>query len=116
MTSSDHLVELARILAEWVEPASNTTIYLFGSRVRGDYRLESDVDVVISVGADQADMAWWIAVNADDFKSINEKLPGPLQILESDDPITREVRTAPVVLRDRQVICVWREPKPKPGS
>jgi predicted nucleotidyltransferase len=40
------LVALAEILADWVEPAPSVpAVYLFGSRVRGDHRHDSDVDV-----------------------------------------------------------------------
>lgn len=114
MTPSNDLTELARILAEWVAPAPDFTIYLFGSRVRGDHRPDSDVDVVIAPGRNPmaCDVTWWSSINEDLFRSINAQLPGPLRILENNDPIADLVRNAPVVYRDRQVLCVWREPKP----
>ena len=110
---SDGLVNLARILADWVEPAPGFRIYLFGSRVRGDHRPNSDVDVVIPIprSPSEADVTWWEDINEDKFKSINASLPGPLQILENNDPIADRVRNAREVYRDRQVICVWMEPK-----
>jgi predicted nucleotidyltransferase len=100
------------VLADWVAPAPSVTIYLFGSRVRGDHRPDSDVDVVIDFENPQlVDMKWWGAVNNDLFRSIDAALPGRLAILERDDPVANRVRYGPVVYRDRQVVCVWTEPK-----
>src|SRR5439155_4441739 len=40
------LEALAETLAEWISPAPGIpAVYLFGSRVRGDHRPDSDVDV-----------------------------------------------------------------------
>lgn len=113
MSLPDGLVELARILADWAEPAPGFEIYLFGSRVRGDHGANSDVDVVIPIprSPSDADFAWWRDINEDSFISINAALPGPLQILENDDPIANKVRIAREVYRDRQVKCVWMEPR-----
>lgn len=103
------------MLADWVAPATSFTIYLYGSRVRGDHRSDSDVDVVVHFGDSPTndDVRWWVSVNADSFATINAQLPGRLEILENDDPLAQEVYGARVVHRDRQVICVWRAPKPK---
>lgn len=44
--TDDELKALAQTLAEWVEPAPGIpAIYLFGSRVRGDYEPDADVDL-----------------------------------------------------------------------
>lgn len=113
MSERDELFALARILADWVAPAVSLTIYLYGSRVRGDHRPDSDVDVVIDIwnGSTPEDGAWWSSNNADDFVSINSRLPGRLEVLETDDPLRFAIMASPVVHRDRQVICVWKEPK-----
>ncbi len=114
MNPREDLIELATALADWVAPAPSFTIYLFGSRVRGDHGPNSDVDVVIDFGkAEAEDLAWWMLVNDDMFKSINAKLPGPLKILENNDPLSLSVRNARAVHKERQVICVWMKPKPK---
>jgi predicted nucleotidyltransferase len=43
---NSELHALAEILAKWIEPVPGIpAIYLFGSRVRGDHRQDSDVDV-----------------------------------------------------------------------
>jgi hypothetical protein len=39
--------ELARKLADWAAAATGTTVYLYGSRVRGDHNANSDVDLCI---------------------------------------------------------------------
>jgi predicted nucleotidyltransferase len=45
-TMKRELQALAEILAEWINPAPGIpAVYLFGSRVRGDHRPNSDVDV-----------------------------------------------------------------------
>lgn len=113
MSLPGDLEKLACILADWVEPAKGFDIYLFGSRVRGDHRTDSDVDVVIPIPRlpTPSDAAWWSEINEDNFKAINAELPGPLQILENSDPIADKVRSARVVYCDRQVTCVWMEQK-----
>lgn len=109
------LKRLAATLAEW-SAGTNFTIYLFGSRVRGDHRLDSDVDVVIPLPTAPADVdvLWWSAINNDLFASIDAKLPGKLHILENTDPLAcRVVDTGKqsVFMRDRNVICVWLPPR-----
>jgi hypothetical protein len=56
-------------------------------------------------------MQWWMDVNDDLFQSINAKLPGPLQILEEQDPLHYEIEAGEVVYEDRNVKCVFRAPK-----
>ncbi|MGE0221670.1 MAG: hypothetical protein AB7F35_09170 [Acetobacteraceae bacterium] len=113
----EDLVELARVLADWIASAPSFTLYLYESRVRGDSRPDSDVDVVIDCGHHSApdEMAWWISVNDSLFTSINGRLPGPLQLLVDNEPLRRAVMQSPVIHRDRQVVCVWTKPKPHPG-
>ena len=43
---SSELRALAEVLADWIEPVLGVpALYLFGSRVRGDHRPDSDVDI-----------------------------------------------------------------------
>ena len=115
MAPSDELEALAKILADWASPAPGATLYLFGSRVRGDHKQASDVDVSVEFkAATDAEVTWWAQINDDLFAIINSRLPGPLQILEEDDPVTAKVRSSPVVYRDRNVACVRTEPKQRP--
>jgi predicted nucleotidyltransferase len=109
---SKELKQLAMILADWAALAPAATIYLYGSRVRGDHRPDSDVDIYISWGKpDDPDLEWWTKNNEQDFADINAKLPGRLQILEDNDPLNFKIRAAAVVYEDRQVKCVHLPPK-----
>jgi predicted nucleotidyltransferase len=111
--ATDELIRLARTLADWVEAAPNFTIYLFGSRVRGDHRPDSDVDVIVDFGKPtMEEVLWWQGVNEDLFRSINALLPGPIGILVNNVEMTNDVKRAEVVHRDRQVVCVRTKPKP----
>ncbi len=114
-TVSAELRELARLLADWAVPAPNTTLYLFGSRVRGDYGPTSDVDLCVDFGKhpDTADVHWWTINSAKDFAAIKPLLPGPLKILERQDDWWWRVVSAQVVHQDRNVRCIWLEPKPQ---
>ena len=107
------LQQLASTLADWSHHTS-AVIYLFGSRVRGDHRPDSDVDVVIKFPrVTDGDADWWLANNEEEFASINSLLPGTLKILENDDPIVAKLIHAAKnpVYRDRNVVCVWLPPK-----
>jgi predicted nucleotidyltransferase len=95
---SPDLLALASILADWAADAPGAKLYLFGSRVRGDHRPDSDVDVSVQwLAISDADMDWWQTNNADLFAAIDVRLPGKLQILEENDPVTLMVRAASVV-------------------
>jgi predicted nucleotidyltransferase len=108
---TDELKALAHILADWAEDVT-ATIYLYGSRVRSDHRLDSDVDIHVAWSApDNLSTRWWCEANDDLFATINGRLPGPLQILEPRDPLHYEIEVAPVVYQDRNVRCVFLKPK-----
>ncbi len=103
---------LAAALADW-SAETTSKIYLFGSRVRGDHRTDSDVDVVIRFGeATDGDVEWWSAANAEGFASINARLPGPLRILENNDLLADRIVKGEPIHRDRNVACIWMPPKP----
>jgi hypothetical protein len=111
---ADELRELARILADWAALASGTTIYIYGSRVRGDHKPTSDVDVCIEWGnVTDADIKWWESNNANNFADINARLPGPLQIIEVNDPLRFRIMGAQEIHRDGNVRCVVLPPKVK---
>jgi predicted nucleotidyltransferase len=108
---SDDLKQLARTLADWAAGMS-VTVYVFGSRVRGDHRLHSDVDIYIKLGTVTGETtAWWTAQNLEDFASLKAKLPGPLKILDHNAPIIPSVAQGEVVYQDRNVVCVSLPPK-----
>jgi hypothetical protein len=113
------LASLADILADWLEPAPNIpVVYLFGSRVRGDHRPDSDVDVRVLINEwrnlDRRDMDWWGKENDTDFAALKGQLPGPLSLHreQSDDAdaAIMQGRKTPVMVY-RRIVCVWTPPK-----
>lgn len=78
------LFGLASIFNEWIAPAPGVdAVYLFGSRVRGDNRPDSDVDVRLyreRWGGDDATAKWWTEQNDEDFRALKARLPGRLEI------------------------------------
>ena len=108
---NDHLKQLARTLADWAANKS-VTVFLFGSRVRGDHRTDSDVDIFIQRrNVTHETAVWWTVQNSEDFASLKARLPGPLKILDDNAPIVPSVINGEVVYRDRNVVCVSLPPK-----
>jgi predicted nucleotidyltransferase len=113
------LLALARILADWIEPAPNLpAVYLYGSRVRGDHHPNSDVDVRVLPNEwrdlQEVDVEWWTNENATDFAALRARLPGPLHLpldpWNAADAAIREGRKNPVLVLGR-VVCVWTRPQ-----
>jgi predicted nucleotidyltransferase len=104
------LADLARKLADWAAPATGTTIYLYGSRVRGDHKPDSDVDLCIEFpNPTRDDIDWWSANNKEDFSTVASTLGARVEILERHSPIRPDILIAPVVHQARNVRCVWRK-------
>ena len=96
MTSQcDELETLMRILADWAD-LSGVTVYLFGSRVRGDNRPDSDVDVHLRFNSPWSTdfVSWWVSENSDQFMTINETLPGQLHILDDVTEFEKTLRAS----------------------
>lgn len=115
------LTALASILADWIDPAPNVpAVYLFGSRVRGDHRPESDVDVRVFLNEwrdlQETDVRWWTDENATDFVALKARLPGPLGLhresWDAADAAILEGRKTPILVL-RRVVCVWTPPHRK---
>jgi len=93
-------------------------VYLFGSRVRGDHRPDSDVDVRVFtnewINLDQRDMDWWVKENQSDFTALKSRLPGPLSLhretRDDADPTILQGRKSPILIV-RRIVCVWTPPK-----
>jgi hypothetical protein len=69
------------MIADWSAPAQDITFYLFGSRVRGDHRPNSDVDLhyVLPPNPTRETTLWWTYQNSVvDFASLRKALPGPI--------------------------------------
>lgn len=115
MTVTNELKRLASTLADWAADAPAATLYVFGSRVRGDHRPDSDLDVIIKwdyAAMDQADRNWWQKNMSEDFTAIDAALGARLHFPDPD-PASRQAFTAPEVYRDRNVICVLLPPNPR---
>ena len=114
---------LAAIIDEWVRDAPGIhEVYLFGSRVRGDHRPDSDVDIRLFIDEWQPDVRtvdWWTHQNGTDFAELKSRLPGPLAIhrenADAPDEAIREGRKNPK-LRIGKVVCVCTPPSPPPNS
>jgi predicted nucleotidyltransferase len=108
---NDDLRQLARTLADWAADKS-VTVYLFGSRVRGDHRPDSDVDIFFQQGKATREAAvWWTVQNSEDFASLRARLPGKLKVLEAHAPLVSSVLEGKVIYRDGNVVCVLLPPK-----
>jgi predicted nucleotidyltransferase len=113
------LYALANLLSDWIEPAPNIpAVYLFGSRVRGDHRPDSDVDVRMLLhewrNLSSEDTIWWTKQNETDFADLKARLSGPLALHreQSDDADAAILkgRVRPVLVL-RRVVCVWTPPR-----
>ncbi|WP_299508577.1 nucleotidyltransferase domain-containing protein [uncultured Roseobacter sp.] len=114
LTVDPELKALSKILADWCAGHETVKVYLFGSRVLGDHRADSDVDVVVRWGeVDDGFVRFWVGENEDEFACINSALPGPLRILENNDPLADTIvaKSECPVYQDRNVVCVWMPPK-----
>ena len=122
MEPSSDLVALAKVIADWADAWPGLTrVVVFGSRVRGDHRPDSDVDVQIDpkahVDPTDAGLETWRTLNWESFRSLEDVLPGPLAIHRDPDaiwPLLQEAAREPFHT-DRKCICVWLPPKP-PGA
>jgi len=127
--SNAELAALAETLAQWVDPVLGApTVYLFGSRVRGDHRPDSDVDVRLflqewdeewTYDKSQARNRWWMEQHAAEFVELQAKLPGRLDpgtyAMDWSRKVDQEIMAArkcgPVLVL-RKVVCLWTPPKP----
>ena len=125
--AADDLQALASSVAKWIDELPGVpAVYLFGSRVRGDHRPDSDVDIRVYLRdwvTDSATAIWWLQQNQTDFSELKAQLPGPLSIhREARDAADEAIKAgmSNPVLRVRKVVCVWTPPKPsspiKPDS
>jgi predicted nucleotidyltransferase len=70
---------LMDLLAEWAAGAP-VTVYLYGSRVRGDHRPDSDVDLYVEYvkGQEAAGDEWYNKQTEGDYSDLRKNLPGPI--------------------------------------
>jgi hypothetical protein len=107
------LEALAESVASWADDVFGLhRVYIFGSRVRGDHKPASDVDIRIytsDLDSDDVTTCWWTEQHDTGFPELQKRLPGKLHLPnEWDDaePAIRAAMTKPPVLVVRKVICL----------
>jgi predicted nucleotidyltransferase len=114
--AASELQALAGTVAKWIDEVPGVpAVYLFGSRVRGDHRPDSDVDIRVYLRdwvSDSATAIWWLQQNQTDFSELKAQLPGPLSIHihhEARDAADEAIKAgmSDPVLRVRKAVCVW---------
>jgi predicted nucleotidyltransferase len=107
------LRDLAKAFADWAASMPAGTFYIYGSRVRGDHRPDSDVDVYVlwSNSIERGDIEAWAKANHEDFAALRQSLPGRPKFLERNDPLGNKIVKAQIEYRDRNVVCVRMAPK-----
>jgi hypothetical protein len=109
------LDQLMDILAEWAAGAP-VTVYVFGSRVRGDYRPDSDVDLYVAPVKDNwvASEEWFAGQENSDFPELRKRLPWPLKVMPPGGAAYPLVLPgAREVARKGNVVAMHTPPKPK---
>jgi Nucleotidyltransferase domain len=110
--ASEELEELASKIADWAHP--ELTVYVFGSRVRGDHGPNSDVDIHFGLpgGPSREFTCWWTRQNNQDFPDLRKVLPGALGPFERTAPLAPEIEGGRVVHECRNVRCILLPAKP----
>lgn len=104
--SQDHLKELERIatvIAGWAAELPIRRAFVFGSRVRGDHRPDSDLDVAIELyrcaelgclpDSGTALTERWTKQNGEDFSGLKLALGIPLSLhADADDAVWPSIR------------------------
>jgi hypothetical protein len=103
---TQQLEELAKAIADWAASAPLTvSIFVFGSRVRGDHLPNGEVDISIDYGGSSDEIAAWQAHNEEtDYAALRDILPGPLILAPF-------IARGSLVHWDRNVYCLWRPPE-----
>jgi predicted nucleotidyltransferase len=107
------LQQYANVLAKWAERLPLKKVYIFGSRVRGDATVSSDLDIAIvfdpSPTVDER-MLNWNQQNDDDFQSLRQELGVAISLhTDPDDAAWPDIRAgaANPVLSVGIVSCVF---------
>jgi predicted nucleotidyltransferase len=100
------LEEMAGAIADWAAGAPLTvSIFVFGSRVRGDHGPNDDVDLSIDYGGSSDEIAAWRAHNEKtDYAALRNVLPGQLKLAPF-------IARGSLVHWNRNVYCLWQAPR-----
>ena len=96
------MTDVYRLLSTLNQWAAGTgaTIYLYGSRVRGDHHADSDVDIFVDWPNDQNAkfVDWWTTENGDLWQNVSRALGARAEILDPDDKeMQSKIRAAKIV-------------------
>ena len=111
------------MLATWADKLPLKTVYVYGSRVRGDYTPDSDLDVAwdlmpMSEKLPNGAAGEWTTQHQTDFAAIKAAVRSALGVrLEfsdaQDEALLQRIRvaTSEPVLAVRKVVCVYLPPR-----
>jgi predicted nucleotidyltransferase len=104
--ATQQLEELAKAIADWAAGAPLiVSIFVFGSRVRGDHGPNDDVDISIDCGGSSDEIAAWQTHNEKTgYAALKNVLPGPLKLAPF-------IPHGSLVHWDRNVFCLWQVPE-----
>lgn len=90
-------------------------VVIFGSRARGDYRPDSDVDLRVTFTSEVTDetVAWWGKENESGFVALQSQLPGGLEICDGPPKLLFDLDTAEPVRVMSNVSAVVLPQKPR---
>jgi hypothetical protein len=110
--ASDELRKVTAVLADWAEDAPSYTIYVFGSRVRGDHQPNSDLDIYLwlSGKADYRTTRWHTDNEGDDFAAISKRISIRVHRQRDLPGLLSKLRSCPIVHQNRSVTCVLLDP------
>jgi hypothetical protein len=111
----DEAERLLAILDQWAT-GTGATIYLYGSRARGDYHSDSDADIFVDWPPDLPDVffRWWCNENDDKFRAIGRWIGVRAEILDPDDKLMQAKIRAADVLSTRGCARAVMLPRIKP--
>lgn len=112
---SNNFKEIAAKIDHWAQQNSFIEcVYFFGSRVRGDHKEGSDIDISIDPDFSCDNAAYWADWKCDPhYGGLQETLPGELDLLCRDAVSYSAIRQddAQVVYQIGKVICIHLAPR-----
>lgn len=112
------LKKLASIVAEWAKPFPILeTVYIFGSRVRGDHHAESDLDIALDfdISKGSSEITPFDEEEQSECAGLKALLPSGIKLSVHkfpDDKAWPAIRAGECVLRKGKVRCVFTPPWP----